>query len=249
RVAATALQLGSVAGDFTTLPPVAVDPATAGTQLVFAQFANGSGIVSSIFLMNPLTSPTSGELTFFDDDGSALAISLNGQPAAERIPFSLAAQGTATFTTNGEGPLISGSARVSAATGVGGVLSFSIPGLGIAGVGSSPAMNRFIAPVRRNAPAGLSTGIAITASMLPVTLQLTLRNQGGQRITGGEATLQLAPNGHIARFIQDLFPNANTADFAGTLTVISQSGEVSAMAIELGSRPGEFTTLPVEAVR
>jgi hypothetical protein len=249
RIAATALQLGSAAGEFTTFPAVAADPVTTTTELVFPQFANGSGFVSSVFLINPSASAVSGELSFLDDNGSSLAVSINGQSASDRIRFDLPAQGSASFTTDGQGPLISGSARVSATGGLGGVLSFSFPGLGIAGVGTSASMTGFITPVRRSLSSGLSTGVAIAAQASPVMLRLTLRNQNGEEIPGGDAALQLPPKGHIARFIHELFPNANTADFVGTMTLVSQGGEIAAMAIELGARPGEFTTLPVAALR
>ena len=45
--------------------------------------------------------------------------------------------------------------------------------------------------------------------------------------------------------IHELFPQADTAEFEGTVTISSVGGQIAATAIELGSAPGEFTTFPV----
>ena len=58
----------------------------------------------------------------------------------------------------------------------------------------------------------------------------------------------LAAGGHLARFVEELFPEANTQNFHGTLSVEVTGGKVAATALELGSKPGEFTTLPVTQV-
>lgn len=248
-VAATALQIGAQSGEFTTLPVVAVDPTPTDRSLYFAQFANGAGYTSSLFLTNPTTSAVSGEITFFDDGGNRLALALNGQAPSDRVAFAIAPQGGAVFTTDGQGSLISGSARVRAGGPIGGVLRFSIPNLGIAGVGAGAAASGFIAPVLRNLTLGLNTGVAVTSLGSAVTLNLTLRNARGEAVTGGQTTLPLAPNGHWARFLEDLFPGADLRDFEGTLTVTADGGPVAGTAIQIGSRSGEFTTLPVTLLR
>jgi hypothetical protein len=138
---------------------------------------------------------------------------------------------------------------VAASTAVGGVLRFGAAGLGIAGVGASTPTSGFITPVTRSVAAGLSTGVAITSIGSPVALTLTLRTKNGDMVNGGQVPLTLPANGHLARFIQELFPDANTQEFDGTLTVTAQGGNVAGTAIQLGSNPGQFTTLPVTALR
>ncbi|HEY3131306.1 MAG TPA: S8 family peptidase [Acidobacteriota bacterium] len=249
KIAATAIQLGSAAGEFTTLPVVAVDPAPATRELYFAQFGNGSGFTSSLFLTDPLGTPASGEVSFFDDGGNPLQISIGGQPASSKVAFNIQPQGGAVFATDGQGALIPGSARVAASTAVGGVLRFGAAGLGIAGVGASTPTSGFITPVTRSVAGGLSTGVAITSIGSPVSLTLTLRTKSGDMVNGGQVSLTLPANGHLARFIQELFPDADTQEFDGTLTVTAQGGNVAGTAIQLGSKPGQFTTLPVTALR
>ncbi|HEY3132278.1 MAG TPA: hypothetical protein VGL91_22675 [Acidobacteriota bacterium] len=248
-IAATAIQVGSSPGEFTTLPVVAADPAPVARDLIFAQFGNGSGFTSSLFLNNPLGSTNAGDVSFFDDDGNPLPISIGGAALSQRVPFNIQPQGGAVFTTNGLGSLVSGSARVTAANAIGGVLRFAFPGLGTAGVGASPPVSGFIAPVTRSVSRNLSTGVAIASAGSPVTLTLTLRNRNGELVPGGQTTLQLRANGHRARFIEELFTGVDTREFEGTLTVTADGGDIAGTALQLGSKAGEFTTLPVTAIR
>ena len=83
-----------------------------------------------------------------------------------------------------------------------------------------------------------------------MTLNLTLRDIQGQLVNNGTETITNFPGrGHLAQFIggagETLFPDANTDDFEGTLVVEVTGGSVAATALELGTEPGQFTTLPV----
>jgi hypothetical protein len=245
RISATAIQLGSSPGQLTTLPIVPINPAPTENDVIFAHFANGGAWKSSLFLTNPLGSALRGDLSFFDRDGNRLSLSVNGNPASDRVPLSIESLGGVFLSTDGAGDLVSGSARVSANAPIGGVLTFAFPALGIAGVGASSPVSAFITPVSRNAAKGLSTGIAVTSVSSATVLSLTLRNASGSPVPGGNTMIALKANGQIARFIEELFPGADTKDFTGTLTVNSQVGLIAGTAIELGSKPGEFTTMPV----
>jgi hypothetical protein len=162
-VSATALQVGAAPGRFTTLPVVPIDPPPTAKDLIFAQFANGIGWITSLFLTNPFKEPLAGELSFFDRSGARLAIPTNGQPAADRLSFSIQPFGGAFLSTDGSGDLVTGSARITSASPVGGVLRFASPTLGIAGVGSSSLSSGFITPAARSQSKGLSTGVAIAS--------------------------------------------------------------------------------------
>ncbi|MBI3939281.1 MAG: hypothetical protein HY315_00465 [Acidobacteria bacterium] len=249
KVAATAIQLGASAGEFTTLPVVPVDPAPTARELFFAHFGDGSTFTSSFFLTNPAASTTRGELSFFDEEGSRLAVSVGGQSPVDRVSFDIQPTGGFIFSTDGQGSLVSGSARTSTDSAIGGVLRFAFPGLGIAGVGAGIPTRGFIIPATRSVARKLSTGVAIASDGAAVRVTLTLRRSNAETVPGGQATLQLKANGHTARFIQELFPGADTAEFEGTLTVTAEGGNVVGTAIQLGSNPGEFTTLPVTALR
>lgn len=74
-------------------------------------------------------------------------------------------------------------------------------------------------------------------------VDLTLRNAQGQAVASDTRTLP--PGGHLAKFIDELFPNASTEDFDGTLLVQPRGGKLAGAALELGSTAGQFTALPV----
>jgi hypothetical protein len=248
-VAATALQVGASPGQFTTLPVVPIDPAPTTKELTFAQFANGTGWITSLFLTNPLAKAVTGELSFFDRNGARLALPLNGRPASDRVNFSIQPFGGAVFSTDGTGDLVSGSARVTADSPIGGVLRFASPTLGIAGVGASKLLSGFITPAIRSESKGMSTGVAITSPSAPANLTLTLRDPDGLPVAGGQTTLKLAADGQVARFIEELFPDAETSEFSGTLTVVAETGLIAGTALQTGSKPGELTTMPVAILR
>ena len=251
-LAATALQLGNDPGEFTTLPVVPISPATLPGPVYFSHFGNGAGLLSSVFLLNPSEEDRAkGNLTFLGDSGIALSVGVNGEDPATQFPFDLPPQGGAVFTTDGEGDVVGGSAQVTVDEGVvGGVLRFTLPGAGIAGVGSSEPLTGFIIPVRRDEAGGLNTGISISSTGMALTSSLTLRDLNGNAVAGGMANLNLTANGHKADFLDVLFPGADTSNFGGTLTVtvVTPGATIAGTALELGSELGQFTTLPVTAL-
>jgi len=83
-----------------------------------------------------------------------------------------------------------------------------------------------------------------------VSVSLTLRNQQGRPVSGGQLELALRANGHTARFLEELFPNADTGEFLGTVTVTAEGGTIVGTAIQVGLGEGRLTaTLPVTPLR
>ncbi|GAB4234664.1 MAG: hypothetical protein Kow00109_07730 [Acidobacteriota bacterium] len=223
-------------------------------RLFFPQFGGGGGLVSELILSNP-TDDTRARilLSFRDDHGNPLALPLAvtpGEAVAEpfraeegRIVLELAPGTLAIVRSRPEGELRVGAVRLASSEEVGGVVRFALPGAGIAGVGASPPVTDFYIPVR--VEADLNTGIALAnAELEAISLDLELSTVSGQRLTGGSRTLSLAAEGHLAQFVDELFDGLHLDDFRGLLRVRA-SGQVGATALELGTAPGEFTTLPV----
>ena len=165
---------------------------------------------------------------------------------ADSAEFSINPLGSLTLSTDGTGQLTVGSAIVSSDERLGGVIRFSIEGVGIAGMGTSESLDSFIIPVTRR-ETGLNTGVAIlNVEQNQVSVTLSLYNQNGELVPGGSGSIvDLSPLGHSAKFVSELFPEAETEEFLGALVVTVAGGKVSATALELGEQPGEFTTLPV----
>jgi hypothetical protein len=248
-VCATALHIGSSTREFNSMPVVAVDPAPTTTQLFFAQFVNGANWTSSLDLINPFTSANSGLVSVFGGDGKRWAASVNGQALSENVSFNTQPQSNLVVRTDGQGNLAAGSVTVTASSAIGGVLTFTFPDLGIATVGPSIPMTGFIAPMMRSSSRQLSTGVAVASTGSAVRINLKLRNQRGELLPGGEAELDLPPNGHLSRFIEQLFPSADTREFEGTLIVTAEGGDIIGTAIQVGKKKGELTALPVTPLR
>ena len=111
--------------------------------------------------------------------------------------------------------------------------------------------------MRRKA-GGINTGVAIyNTESTPVQVTLKLHQTLGQIMPADLKALQneepivttsiddFAAAGHVAKFINELFQGTDTDNFKGTLVVEVTGGQVAATALELGTQPGEFTTLPV----
>lgn len=128
---------------------------------------------------------------------------------------------------------------------LGGVIRFNLPGFGIAGVGTSESLTGFIVPVRREA-GGINTGVALqNTGTTAITIRLSLRDEAGVEVAN-RTIAGFAGRGHLAQFIDELFASADTNDFQGSLVVeVVGVGRIAATALELGTQPGEFTTLPV----
>jgi hypothetical protein len=71
----------------------------------------------------------------------------------------------------------------------------------------------------------------------------------GQPVVGGVAALDLSMNGHVAKFMEELFPDADLRGFKGTLSVSSDGGNIIGTALSLGQKKGEITALPVTPIR
>ena len=223
---------------------------TGPADLHFSQFGGGGGFTSDIVLTNPSPAQAlDGVVFFYDVNGLPLEVFVAESLALgpiSHLEFSIPPLGGTRFSTSSDQPLSLGSASVNASREVGGVIRFGIPGIGIAGVGSSQPLRRAIVPVRQMD--GIRTGLAIRNLASGNNLvALSLRTFGGVEIPGGVGSVALQENGRAAAFIDELFGSAETEGFEGVV-VIESLGQIAVIAQELGDDPGEFTTLPVTEI-
>ena len=269
RFSAVAFELDGVNRIFTTLPVVSV-PAVPeqeqeeeleqeqqqdATRLDFTHFANGGGIVSELVLVNPGANSVRPAIYFHDQDGGAIAAEAMldvpadmeiGDDGALRPGTAMNPLGELTISTHGRGVLKVGSVAVVAEGPVGGVLRFDIPGLGVAGVGDSPQVRDALVPVRRQ-DGGVNTGVAVHNRGATALLVRCRLMRAGAVLE--ETIIPLAANGQDSRFIDQVFPTADTSDFAGSVRCLTpEPGLFSAVAFELDGVNRIFTTLPVVPV-
>lgn len=221
-------------------------------NLYFPQFADGqdaSGSINSrLYLLDPSPGSSVGPTVSFmvrNIVGLPLEVDLNGIEVAGQAALSVPDGGLALFETDGQGPLVTGSAQVSSSAALSGVLLLSGP-VGSAGVGAGfPMDNGFSAPMRNHAASQTRTGIAIVNldSENMAEVELELRDADGNVAATG--TLSMAPNGREALFLDQiaLEPfDIDLSDFRGVL-LARVSGRLAATVII--TRPGQFATLPV----
>ena len=224
----------------------------------FAHFANGQAggvtITSEIVLVNVETSTVTPAIYFYNQQGDMIdadsvvdvdgteALAINGDGALT-APMGIAPRGEMTISTTGEGDLVIGSVRVFGTGRLGGVLRFDLPSVGVAGVGASEPVNDAIFPARRM-ERGINTGAAIrNLSSEPMTVTCMLM-QGGKVVD--TLTGVLPGDGHTSRFIDEMFPGADTTDFVGSVRCTAPDGGMFVgVALELDAPNGIFTTLPV----
>ena len=144
----------------TPIAPVALD---------FAHFANGTGITSEMVLMNVSPHPLQPALYFYDQQGHLIdpesVVEVTGDlEVAEDGSLSVLTEmdplGVFTISTHGQGELVSGSVKVLSDGPIGGLVRYSVPEIGVAGVGPGQPTSDALFPVRRQA-GGIRTAAAL----------------------------------------------------------------------------------------
>ena len=223
-------------------------------RLDFAHFANGASITSSLVFVNVATHPIRPALYFYDKSGHLIdaesVVDVTGdlevtEDGALSIHSEMEPLGELTISTHGRGWVVSGSVRVVSDGPIGGVLRFDLPGIGVTGVGASQPVRDAIFPARRQA-GGISTAAAIhNLGEEAMVVSCRLMKEGAVL---EEEEIPLEANGQEARYIEQMFTNADTSDFVGSVRCTAP-GLFTGVAVELDAGNRIFTTLPVVPVQ
>ena len=214
--------------------------------LQIPHFGVGIGLSSDVVVTNRSSTETAAvAIDVWDPEGNALDGNRILGVAADR--FNIPPLGSRTLTlSNDEGVVLTGSMTVSSNTPVSAVVRFDFQGTGITGVGTSPRLRAAIAPVRRSG--NLSSGVAIRNPELAAqTIDLELKDEDGLVVPGGEASRTIEGGGRIAAYIEHFFPEADTADFKGEISIRARAGQIAVIVLELEVGRA-FTTLPVSPI-
>ncbi|MCH7750162.1 MAG: hypothetical protein IH939_18925 [Acidobacteria bacterium] len=248
-MAAIGIEPVGSSGTFSAMPIIPMAPLPASGAKHFVGFASVQDQASSLVLVNPSTEDAAtGSVEFFDDGGASWAVSLNGLEPQASVSFELPPMASTVFTASSEGGSAVGSARVTTSEGnVDGVLRLAFGGGRVAHTGSAETLEGFIAPATRSVASATNTQVAVHSIESAVTLTLVLRDAGGEQVAGGSASLEIPAHGQIVHTIDELFPQADTTDFRGTLTATAEEG-ITATVIRLGGEPAAMV-LPVVPLR
>ena len=263
-IAAIALRgLTNEAGEFlmTTLP-VAPLSSTASDTVYFPYFADGSGWVTQVILVNPTDRTITGTAAFLGQGSdtapaSPVVLALDDGRTGSDFAYSIPPRSAQRFTTSNPAGRVAavGSVRATPSSGTPApsglvVFSFASGGKTVseAGVPTLPKGSAFRVYVEASGMAGqtgsIRSGLAIantgdTANT--VTLEVTGLDGS---LPVPPATLALPPSGQIARFLDEIF--ALPDNFSGVLRVTS-TAEVAIVGLRL--RVNEREELKVTTTR
>ena len=210
-----------------------------GHKIHFSQFGVGEGLTSDIVLVNPSPNKSvSGEIELFGPDGESLNPALvfpTGQAG-----FTLGPLGSKAVSPITEGSLLTGSAVVTVRDPISAFIRFRIAGTGMTGVSPATPASRVIVPFQAG---DIRTGVAIRNIEEKATdVTLSLIDGAGETVQVSDP-ISIPGQGRIAGFVDEYF-SLSDPEFQGAVVVEAQEGEIAVMALELGSREGEFATLP-----
>ena len=233
--------------------PSATIPGAAA--LDFAHFAKGAAIASEMVLVNAAPHPSRPAIYFYDTKGDPIpaesVVDLTGdlevtEDGGLTVWTEMEPLEALTISTHGQGELVTGSVKVVSDGPIGGVVRYSVPEIGVAGVGPSPPVSDALFPVRRQA-GGIRTAAALhnlEAEAMGVNCRLM---NGGVALE--EVEIHLEANGQTSWFIEDTFTATDTSDFGGSVRCTAPgNGRFTAVALEMDAANRIFTTLPVVPV-
>ena len=218
----------------------------------FPHFANGDSTVSDLVLVNVDSKRITPVVRFYGPNGEQISadslVDITGDlelaaDGALSVTGGIPPLGERTISTHGRGASTTGSVRVASNGAVGGFLRFNSMVVGVAGVGAAEPVNDAIFPARRK-KGGINTGAALRnleSDAITVTCRLM---QGGE--VRNNAKVELAGDGKLARFINELFPDADTSDFTGSVRCTAPENMMFAgVTLEMDFVNRIFTTLPL----
>ena len=175
-----------------------------------------------------------GDLEVQEDDGG-LTIRTAMEPLGEF-----------TIATHGRGEEVSGSVQVVSEGAIGGVLRYSVPAVGVTGVGAGTPVGDALFPARRQ-QGGIRTAAAMH-NLGEEAMEVTCRLMSGGAVLE-QVQIPLKANGQISWFIEEAFTMTDTTDFVGTVRCTAPGeGMFTGLAVEVDGGNRIFTTLPVAPV-
>ena len=227
----------------------------AAAALDFSHFAKGAAIISEMVLVNAAPHPSRPAIYFYDTKGDPIpaesVVDLTGdlevtEDGGLTVWTEMEPLEALTISTHGRGEPLSGSVTVLSDGPIGGVVRYSVPEIGVAGVGPSPPVSDALFPVRCQA-GGIRTAAALhnlEAEAMGVRCRLM---SGGVALE--EVEIHLEANGQASWFIEDAFTATDTSDFGGSVRCTAPgNGRFTAVALEMDAANRIFTTLPVVPV-
>jgi hypothetical protein len=216
-------------------------------ELLLPQFLSGGPYSTSIIVTNPDASRVAQvTVSLTGLDGSPLETNLGELPSDSvfRSSITMTIPPLSSRTAIGAeatSALKVGTARVRSDVRVSAYANIRGPGPQLTVYPTAPSRN-LIFDARRLQSGGVHTGVAIlNLSCAAATVTVRFHDRvTGQAVLQAERTL--APHEQVSRFVHELFPELQSADFAGTVTVQS-TAQLAVAALSFD--PSGVVTIPV----
>jgi hypothetical protein len=228
---ATALRLNMNINYFTTVPVAQF--AAGGTlvrvlpHLAFGGDPSGLNFQTTVYLSSP--NNVTGQANMFDDQGNPIAASANGGPASSSFTFTVQSNRVTKIVLTGTSTLQAGWMQIT--------LPSTTTPLVVNAVfqtyqGSNLVSEASVLEALQDTegmmyvavqPGVTDIGVALANPQTTTsnTVTLTLYNSAGYVFA--TQTFTLAPSGHLAKYITDIFPQLAGTSFTGTLSMQSGS--------------------------
>jgi hypothetical protein len=243
-----ALGLRANRSALTTLPLLTNAAAGSGSM---AHVASGGGWQTTFTLVNAGLSSVEAQLSFFDNNGSPLALPLKfvqsgATMTAPAVSQTIAAGATLTIQTEGSyvGASVVGSAQLTTAGNISGFAIFRYDPTGQEAVVPLETRNASAYMLAFDNTNGVATGLALAnVSNQAASVPLVVRDDTGKTL--GTPTISLAAHGHASFVLTDRYSFA--AGKRGTVEFETPAGlQISVLGLR-GTAGGAVTTIPVLA--
>lgn len=248
---ATAIRLNG--GQFTTIP--VAETSSGGAQIrilpqvAFGGPSTGLNMTTILYFTTNVSTGVFGTADIFDNDGNPLPASADAAAPSSSLTFTVPGNRVSRVVLTGDQTLRSGWIRLTLPGSVhliANAVFQTFNGSTLASEASvleSAPINRGLIYVSTRSGAA-NVGIAFANSQSASnTITLDLFNRTG--FVAGSRQITLPPNGHLAQFVTEIFPElAALTDFDGALSIHS-STVFSALALRLSS--DKLASLPVAA--
>jgi hypothetical protein len=230
----------AVAGVFTLTAEV--------SHLSFPHIADGTSAgtawKTNIQIANRDMAAAHVTVRFYNDDGSAMTLSIRGQSASQ-FAFTIPPLGALSIETDGLGSLKTGWGTVTADQSMSGIAIFSFFDTGgelldAVGTADSSDLQSMALFVTRST--AVDTGIALAnPGISKAELTLSLRDSLGNILDTRQYTLQ--PKAHFAKYLTELFdPALIPQPFQGRIELTS---DLPVVAVGLRQQGVRWTSLPI----
>jgi hypothetical protein len=210
----------------------------------FTSTAVGAGPVS--------TTPVSGQASMFDDNGNPISASANGGAPSASFAFNVLANHVMKIVLSGGATLQAGSILISVPSPqtqlVVNAVFQTYQGSSLVSEASVLESAQDIeGMIYVNVQPGVTNDGVALANPLSTSNSITLTLYNAAGYPAGTQTFALAPFGHLAKYVTDIFPQLQGTNFSGTLSMQSSSNFSAVALRQNGSAGGGlgFAVLPV----